>query len=786
MTALLESSFTSTGMKILVVEDEGIVARDLKQRLERNGFEVTGIADNAEDAMRLVEENPPDLVLMDIVIQGDRDGIATAEEVRTRHDIPVIFLTAHSDPATIEKAKSALPYGYLIKPFEERELLTAFQMAVLRHKNESKLRLYERAIAATTTGLILTDASEPDNPIISCSAGFERITGYTEAEVIGRNPRFLQGPDSDPVAVQTMREAIREGRECQVTLLNYRKDGTPFWDEIRISPVRNGAGKLTHFVGIQNDITEIKQSRDRIHQQAQLIEQATDAIFVCDLDGQITFVNPAAARLYGFDDESEAPNLPASAGILKGIQKDYESLLQNARSSGTSHGEVKCQTSEGRGLVTLSRITALFDETGNPTGFLMRNHDITEQRELERKLERSQRQEILGSLAGGIAHDLNNALAPILMGIDLLKVEYPKESMMIDLFEISADRAAKMVRKMLTFAKGLGSDIGSIEASHLIREMKDIIGSTFPKNIQAVFDYENDLPLIKGNAIQMHQVLLNLCVNARDAMPEGGTLTLTAKLTEIGRIHEGMPCDSRPGHFVALSVEDTGGGIPPELRKLVFEPFFSTKAPGKGTGLGLSTTRGIVHTHGGFLQVAPASCQGTKFTVFLPVQEADIPAIHQAKLKTSYHGRGEIILFVDDDPAIRRIAQVVLQRLDFKVFLAQDGIEGFELASKHRSVLGAVITDMQMPNQDGFEFINLLRRVLPNIPVVVSSGMMEDGMKEKFEALGPVSFLCKPFTEDLMAEVLRGVFLPTKTKRCVKLPLKVMYTARKRATASLQ
>ncbi len=745
--------------KVLIVEDEGIVARDLKRRLEKQGFEVTGIADNAVDALRLAVENPPDLALMDIIIQGDRDGIATALELRTRHDIPVVFLTAHSDMATIQRARSVLPYGYLVKPFEERELLTTIEMATYRHQTDARQRLYQRAISATTVGMLVTDARQPDHPIISCNAAFERISGYSEAEIIGRNPRFLQGPESDPESVRVMRDAVQAGRDCQVTLRNYRKDGTPFWCEVVISPVRDASGQLTHFIGVENDVTTQRQAVEHIRHQAALIDQANDAICVCDLESRVTFWNPGAVRLYGFTAE-EVLGRPIMDSICREPAEKRAAFIEEVFRVGHWHGEIRHQTKDGRALTVLSRLTLLTDAQGMPSGMLAVNHDLTETKALEQQLLRSQRQETLGTLAGGIAHDLNNALAPILMGVDLLKAKYPGAPGIVDLFESSVRRAAAMIRQLLTFAKGTEGERCPVQISYLIREMEGITASTFPKNITTQIACDSNLPPVMADATQLHQVLLNLCVNARDAMPAGGTLTLAAKKVAINVVHAGMPPNAKTGHFVVLSVRDTGTGIPPEIRDRIFDPFFSTKAADKGTGLGLSTVMGIVKGHDGFLEVSSAPGQGTTFTAFLPAEAAAAEAAPETKWKLPFYGQGETILFVDDETAVREVAREVLQRMNFRVVLANDGIEALMWLSEHQSVLRAVITDLHMPNQDGFVFVNVLKRMLPDIPVVVSSGRLEDDMKEKFQALGVTAFLDKPCSEGQLADVLHSIFAP--------------------------
>ncbi len=391
---------------------------------------------------------------------------------------------------------------------------------------------------------------------------------------------------------------------------------------------------------------------------------------------------------------------------------------------------------------------------------LERSHNLAERKNMESLALRSQRMEAIGTLSGGVAHDLNNALAPILMGVVLLKIRYPLESKILDLFESSARRGADMVRQLLTFAKGAEGERVILQVAHLVREMEKLMTSSFPKNIQLVVTCAPQLPTVLGDATQLHQILLNLCVNARDAMPTGGTLTLEAQSLEVDEAFASSVPDARPGSYVALRVHDTGTGIPKEIIERIFDPFFTTKSPDKGTGLGLSTVMGIVKSHGGFLQVSSQPGLGSTFTAFLPahVVEGGMPLAPAAA--ASCPGHGETILLVDDEAAVREMAGVVLQRLNFNPVTATDGADGLQLAMRHQADLRVIITDLHMPHMDGLAFVRVLRLLLPDIPVIVASGRMEDPQAAEMQALGVTHRLDKPFTEAQLAEVLQDILAP--------------------------
>jgi two-component system, cell cycle sensor histidine kinase and response regulator CckA len=341
-----------------------------------------------------------------------------------------------------------------------------------------------------------------------------------------------------------------------------------------------------------------------------------------------------------------------------------------------------------------------------------------------------------------------------LMGMGILKEQYPEEDKLINMIHNSATRGADMVRQLLTFAKGADGQRLVLQPAHLMHELESLMTGSFPKNIDIQVNIEAGLPSVVGDATQLHQILLNLSVNARDAMPNGGVLTMEAKSVEIDEIYARSAIDAKPGMYVCLRVSDNGEGIPAHILDRIFDPFFTTKAQDKGTGLGLSTVLGIVKGHGGFLQVHSTPGKGTTFTVYLPVSPShsvveEIP--HSAQM---FKGQGESILFVDDEQALREVGQTVLERLNFRPIMAKDGEDGLAKATENRTVLKAIITDIHMPNMDGLAFVQAVRRTLPDIPIILASGRVDDSVAKEFRALGVTMRLDKPFTELQLADKL--------------------------------
>ncbi len=746
--------------RILVVEDEGVVAMDLKRRLEKQGLCVVGIADSCDDALKLLQETMPDVVLMDIIIQGSKDGIATALEMRALHDIPVVFLTANSDPNTIRRAKETLPYGYLIKPFEERELVATIEMAVYRHQVEAQQRLYGRAITSSSSAIIVADARSQDTPIIFCNPAFERMTGYLSAEVLGRNCRFLQGQGSDPQTVSLIREAIEKGAGCNVTLLNYRKDGTPFWNELLISPVRNAAGQLTHFVSVANDVTLQRQSKEHIKELTALLDKAQDAIMVSDAEDNILYWNTGAERMYGWTSE-EVIGKNAVKILFKEEPIERKEARRIVTERGEWAGELRQQNKSGKLVLVESRWTLLDDDMGKPKAKLVINTDITERRELEIKLLRMQRMDSIGTLASGVAHDLNNVLNPIIMGLELLglRLNDEKSQQIIATLQSSAKHGADIVRKILSFTHGGEGERVTVSVHHLICEQERICRDIFYRTIQIRTKLRDDLWGVVGDTTQLHQVLMNLCVNARDAMPNGGTLTIEATNLMLEDTHLQLQPGIKSGPFVLITVSDTGMGISEDVMDKIFDPFFTTKEVGKGTGLGLSTVLGIVRGHHGFVDAYSQIGAGAQFRIYLPAAPLSQPTKATGTASHMPSGNGECILLVDDEKTLCDIAQSTLEAYGYSVLTASDGTEAVGIMAQRNDV-AAVITDMSMPFMDGPATIRALQRMQPNIKIIAMSGNLEKAKSADPSITAQIDFLQKPFTvEKLLGklnEVLEG------------------------------
>ena len=384
-----------------------------------------------------------------------------------------------------------------------------------------------------------------------------------------------------------------------------------------------------------------------------------------------------------------------------------------------------------------------------------------ERQQMAAQLLRNQRMEAIGSLAGGIAHDLNNALAPILMASEYLKLvskdPNPETGHVLDTIYESAKRGAGMVKQILTFARGTEGVRGVVQPKHLIQEMLDITRHSFPKAIEIRTAVTPNTWKLFGNPTQLHQILLNLCVNARDALPDGGTLTLGTSNVRLDPPGVGMPPAARPGPYVVLSVSDTGTGMPPEVCQHIFERFFTTKPLDKGTGLGLSTVHNLVKDHGGFLTVDSEVGRGTEFKVYLPAQPDAVAAVAVAERLAPPVGKGEWILVVDDEAAIRNIAAQTLEMFGYHIVTAKDGVEGLVVYQQHRDQLQLVITDLEMPVMNGPAMVRHLRDLAPRLKVIVASGVDTDTQAVEPPRVTCDAYLQKPYSADALLRTVNSV-----------------------------
>ncbi len=396
------------------------------------------------------------------------------------------------------------------------------------------------------------------------------------------------------------------------------------------------------------------------------------------------------------------------------------------------------------------------NRNGNPIRMIGIHMDITEKKQLEAQFLRAQRLESLGTLASGIAHDLNNVLTPILSVAQLLPLRLTnidsRSQNLLKILESSARRGADLIKQILSFAQGIEGKHLCIQPSHLLIDIQKIVQQTLPKSIEIDRDIPANLWTVMGDMTQLHQVLMNLCVNARDAMPQGGTISIQASNRAIDEPFTRAHLEAKVGNYVEITVADTGTGIQPQLLHRIFDPFFTTKEIGKGTGLGLSAVLGIIKSHGGFLDVQSQVNQGTQIHVYLPASNTPSqPSQEEAQLPS---GQQQLILVVDDELAISELIKTTLETYNYRVLTANDGAEAIAIYAQHRDSIDGVLIDLMMPVMDGLTTVTALHHIDPQLPVVAMSGLSSVEAVDRAKSFGCEYFLAKPYTSSDLLQVI--------------------------------
>ena len=625
-------------------------------------------------------------------------------------------------------------------------------------------RILERArqlaaIVETSEDAVIGETLE--GVMTSWNKGAEKIFGYTEDEVLGQNINTL-APPGRKHEVQEHLDKIRKGEHVvHNDTVRRRKDGSDLFMSLTISPVLNTEGEVVAASAIGRDVTERKLAEEKIRQSEEqfrlIAENVADMIAVLDLDGRRVYNSPSYRSILG-DPES----LRGTDGFQEIHPEDVarvkQVFLETVRTGIGQRIEYRFLRKDGSERTIDSKGSVIRDDDGNIVHVVVVSRDVTEEKMLAAQFLRSQRMESIGTLAGGIAHDLNNVLAPIMMAIEVLrsKVSDQGGQRILSTIETSAQRGADIVRQVLAFGRGVKSDRILLQLKHVVNEVVKIAGETFPKSIDIIASIPRDLWTVSADPTQMHQVLLNMLVNARDAMPKGGTLTISAENIKLDEQYSLMHLEAKPRAYVSLSITDTGTGIPADIQAKIFEPFFTTKEIGKGTGLGLSTTLAIVRSHGGFIDLESGMGKGTTFRIYIPATGTASRATATSEEEELPTGSGELILIIDDEAAIREITKVTLQAYGYRAMTASDGAEGVALFAENKKDIKVVITDIMMPVMDGTATIAALKRISPEVKIIAASGMTTKGQVRTPSDSNVQALLTKPYTAEALLKALAG------------------------------
>ena len=623
----------------------------------------------------------------------------------------------------------------------------------LKELSDIKYALDEAAIVAIT---------DQTGKITYVNDKFCEISKYTREELLGQDHRIINSAFHPKEFIRNIWTTIAKGNVWRGEIRNRAKTGEFYWVDTTIVPFLDEHGKSYQYVAIRYDITERKLAEERIRQQASLLDKARDAILVCDLSHRILYWNKGAERIYGWHSE-EVLGREVCDVICGGDDTQLQRAQKALSEADEWNADARHITKNGKPLIVESRWTLVRNEQNQPDYNLILNTDITEQKKIEEQLLRAQRMESIGTLAGGIAHDLNNVLSPILMAIDMLQINASdsETERWLELVRENAERGASMIKQVLSFARGVEGEHVSVQVKHLIKDLIKVLRETLPKSIAVNYDIEPELFVISADPTQIHQVLMNLCINSRDSMPTGGTLTINANNIMLDENYARMNIEAKPGRYVLINVKDSGTGMTKEIQQRIFDPFFTTKEIGKGTGLGLSTALTIVKSHGGFINVYSEPGKGTQFSIYLPAAEQNAASAKESEKELPYPvGSGELVLVVDDEENIRHITTATLQKFGYQTLTASDGTEALAIFARRGDEIALVLTDMAMPFMDGAATIRALRRLDPALPIIAASGLTTPEQSSEISSENVSAFLSKPYTAEKLlttiAEVLQN------------------------------
>ena len=671
--------------------------------------------------------------------------------------------------------RSDFPVEVLLTPIQlegQQLMMTTWRDITARKQAEEARRRSEEQFAALIHSVdgIVWEADAETVRFTFVSPRAERLLGYPTARWIDEPAFWVDHihPDDRERASGYCRQCTREKRDHEFEYRMLAADGRVVWlRDIVTVVVENGRAVMLR--GIMVDITAHKAAETRLREQAEVIDKSPVAIIITDLSHRVTYCNEGARRLYGF---TEAQLLGHSADEL--FSSETMRVLGPGRNAtlatGSWRGAVPIETRDGRRFTAEFIMSLIRDGDNKPLRRLSIAIDITEKARLEEQLLRAQRLETLGMLAAGIAHDLNNILSPVLMAGPLLRnrATHPSDLRVLDAVEKSAERGSALVKQILSFARGVSVERVLLQARHILLDVSQMIADTFPKSILVENHIAGDLWPVVSNSTQLHQVVLNLCINARDAMPGGGTLTLSARNETLADTPDGLPS----GSYLIIEVGDTGTGMTPEVMARIWEPFFTTKAEGQGTGLGLATVRGILAHHGGTITVESTSGRGSVFRVYLPatMSAVDLPATMSAVATATAAGspdaavnslRNELVLVVDDDAEVRKLIALSLTQWGYRVLQAKDSAQAMDHYLAHSAEISLIIFDLDLPGQDGLTMARRLQGLRPDLRVLFVTGVdsMNSFLLPPLPAGAPL--LKKPFArQSLRTETERALAAP--------------------------
>ncbi|MBN2152153.1 MAG: response regulator [Candidatus Lokiarchaeota archaeon] len=564
--------------------------------------------------------------------------------------------------------------------------------------------------------------------------------------------RFVVKPQQPEVLVKIVQEILDEFKKG--SLVPTEK---PLLDEFAFLRAHSEVllRKLEKkMLQLELEANERKRAEQQLRDHADLLDNAHEAIMRVDMDGRIIYWNKGSERLYGWASEEvigkEIQEIP-----FKVEPSQLHSALKVVKEKGGWQGEKRHVDRNGKAIIVQSSWKTVIDKAGKPESILIIDTDITEKKKLEAQFLRAQRLESIGTLTSGIAHDLTNMLTPVKLAVENLKLLYPtgKGQDLLDMIERNALRGANLIKRVLSFARGIEEEHKDLSIMDIITELDKLLEDSFPKSIEIRVRIPKGIWTVSGNTTQLHQVFMNVALNARDAMPDGGVLTISAENTRIDANQARMDPDAKEGPYIVITVADTGIGMPDGVKEKLFEPFFTTKEIGKGTGLGLSTSLGIVRGHGGFIIVQSEVGKGTSFKVYLPAIKVPVEAPDEPMLDVLI-GHGETILVADADGSTRNMAYSTLKTNGYEIILARNSSEAISRFALNKDRVSVCLVDMMLPIVDGLETIHIIKQINPDVMVIAATHSSENVKLPDPTNKEVMAFLQKPFTAEALLKTI--------------------------------
>jgi PAS domain S-box-containing protein len=764
-------------IRILIVEDEVIIGSDLKTRLEKLGYRVCGQVRTGQAALIAAERENPDLIFMDIVLKGPMDGIDAAELIRSRFDLPVIFVTAWADEERLARAKQTMPFGYLLKPFQDRDIKVTVEMAMYVSRADRERRLVEEELREREAKLSSIFSAAPvgigifaHRILLEANETLCRMLGYDREELIGLEAHLLYPEQADYDFVgREMYEQVESLGTGSAETRWRRKNGEIIQVGLKAAPLdpKNLSRGVT-FTAL--NITERKQAEQALWESEQrfrqLVENAPLGILSLDRQGRLHDINPKLSEILGSPSQEETRriNMLSFDPLVKaGIAEHFRQCLDTGR---PGLYEAPYTSKWGKDVVLRYHLQPIRDPAGRITGVQAIVEDISTARKLEEQLRQAQKMEAVGTLAGGVAHDFNNLLQAINGYAQLLLLDKqpggPDYDELVGI-QSAGMRAAQLVRQLLAFSRKMEGFRHPVDLNQSVIAAETILGRTIPKMIDIELQLGQNLYTVDGDPVQIEQVFLNLGSNAADAMPGGGRLTMATRNITLDEEFCRVNLGATPGDYVLLTVSDTGVGLDPDTIKHIFEPFFTTKSVGKGTGLGLASVYGIIKGHGGYITCHSLPGQGASFEIYFPAARTDKSQPETDRPQTTSSTGTETILLVDDESYVRDLASQILRRGGYSTLAVESGEKALETFRNHPETIDLVIMDLGMPGMGGLKCTRELLSLDPSLKIIIASGYGSEGLVEEALAAGAAGYVGKPYQlKELVAAV--GTILDQRRK----------------------